>query len=52
MNKKFRIIKKSSLLSSIYWKFLYCLAALQMDLSKLEFVADVVNGNKVSNEIL
>ena len=46
MNQKIRkIIKKSSLFSSIYWKFLYCPAALQMDLSKLESVADVFNGN-------
>lgn len=46
MNQKIRkIIKKFSLFSSIYWKFLYCPAALQMDLSKLESVADVFNGN-------
>ena len=40
-------IKESHLLSSIYWRYIYCPAALQMKLAELEPVSDKYNGYKI-----
>lgn len=41
------ILKNSKIISSIYWKHIYCPAVLQMDLSKIEPVSDTYNGYKI-----
>ena len=42
-----KLLKNSSIINSIYWKYIYCPAVLQMDLSKLTPVADKYNGYSI-----
>ena len=41
------VLKNSRKVNSIYWKYVYCPTALQMDLSDLQPVSDTHNGYRI-----
>jgi len=42
-----KALKNSKIVNSIYWKYMYCPAALQMKLSALQAVSDTHNGYRI-----